>query len=564
MRQLTGGKRVVPKNVGKASDYVSKLPTLDELHETPEVNFASGEYSVLESGGMIAVSVVRLPAKGPFTVKYSTEGVTATAGEDFEAVAGTLEFKDGEEEKEIRIKIKDDDEVEDDETFMVKIAEPSVGIIGPFASTTVTIIDDDEPGEIGIKEKNVSVTVLEKEEKAHVMVSRMNGSAGPISCDYKTTAGTAVEGTDYKPATGTLTFEAGQISKKVDVTIIDTGAYEKNATFTVELTNFKGPETRSKGFADHKTTATVTIVHDAAAKEMVDNVTKMMNMNMEQYNVGSSSWGGQFTEALEIGCEDGETPSTGDYVMHYITVPWKLVFAIIPPTTYGGGWVCFFAALVMVGVTTIIIGDIAALFGCVYGLDKATTAITFVALGTSLPDTFASKSAAVGDDTADAAIGNVTGSNAVNVFLGLGLPWMIAAFKWTGSGPDDVWYAKYGMPVFTDGTDIRMGVDVTADDDESKITWIEGTDVQKCKLCAKEVPIGKAAFIMPAGTLGLSVATFCTCALVCFAILVYRRGACGAELGGPPGPAKTHAIILVGLWFTYIIVSILGNKGVIG
>ena len=99
MRQMTGGKRVVPKNIGKASDYVAKLPTADELHDTPEVNFASGEYSVLESGGVITVSVVRLPAKGPFTVKYATEGVTATAGQDFEAVAGTLEFKDGEEEK---------------------------------------------------------------------------------------------------------------------------------------------------------------------------------------------------------------------------------------------------------------------------------------------------------------------------------------------------------------------------------------------------------------------------------------------------------------------------------
>jgi hypothetical protein len=49
-----------------------------------------------------------------------------------------------------------------------------------------------------------------------------------------------------------------------------------------------------------------------------------------------------------------------------------------------------------------------------------------VALGTSLPDTFASKSAAVGDKNADNAIGNVTGSNSVNVFLGLGLPWVIA------------------------------------------------------------------------------------------------------------------------------------------
>ena len=53
------------------------------------------------------------------------------------------------------------------------------------------------------------------------------------------------------------------------------------------------------------------------------------------------------------------------------------------------------------------------------GIKPAVTAITFVALGTSLPDTFASKAATLSDDTADAAIGNVTGSNSVNVFLGL-------------------------------------------------------------------------------------------------------------------------------------------------
>jgi solute carrier family 8 (sodium/calcium exchanger) len=34
-------------------------------------------------------------------------------------------------------------------------------------------------------------------------------------------------------------------------------------------------------------------------------------------------------------------------------------------------------------------------------------------------------------DYADAAIGNITGSNSVNVFLGLGLPWVIAAqYAW--------------------------------------------------------------------------------------------------------------------------------------
>ena len=63
-------------------------------------------------------------------------------------------------------------------------------------------------------------------------------------------------------------------------------------------------------------------------------------------------------------------------------------------------------------------------------MQDSVTAITFVALGTSLPDLFASKQAATMDDTADNSIGNVTGSNSVNVFLGLGLPWLIAAIYW--------------------------------------------------------------------------------------------------------------------------------------
>ncbi len=43
-------------------------------------------------------------------------------------------------------------------------------------------------------------------------------------------------------------------------------------------------------------------------------------------------------------------------------------------------------------------------------------------------DTFASKVAAIQDSTADNSVGNVTGSNAVNVFLGIGIAWSIASF----------------------------------------------------------------------------------------------------------------------------------------
>lgn len=52
----------------------------------------------------------------------------------------------------------------------------------------------------------------------------------------------------------------------------------------------------------------------------------------------------------------------------------------------------------------------------------------------NLPDTFASKVAAIQDKYADASVGNVTGSNAVNVFLGIGLAWTMAALYHRSNG----------------------------------------------------------------------------------------------------------------------------------
>ncbi|OON16508.1 Sodium/calcium exchanger protein [Opisthorchis viverrini] len=74
------------------------------------------------------------------------------------------------------------------------------------------------------------------------------------------------------------------------------------------------------------------------------------------------------------------------------------------------------------------------MLGCVAALKTAVTGITLVAIGTSLPDAFASRTAARLDDSADNSIGNITGSNSVNVFLGLGVPWVISAIDATLRG----------------------------------------------------------------------------------------------------------------------------------
>lgn len=134
-------------------------------------------------------------------------------------------------------------------------------------------------------------------------------------------------------------------------------------------------------------------------------------------------------------------------------------------------------------------------------MKSSVTAITFVALGTSLPDTFASVTAANNSEYADAAIGNVTGSNCVNVFLGLGLPWLYASIYWNN----------------------KAGVN----------------------------------YAVPAGTLSFSVANFLVVSVLCLIILFIRRKTIGGELGGPTGPKWVSAIILVSLWVFYIAMSTL-------
>merc|ERR1712110_242952 len=145
-----------------------------------------------------------------------------------------------------------------------------------------------------------------------------------------------------------------------------------------------------------------------------------------------------------------------------------------------------------IGIIVIIVGDLAGIFGCLIGLKDEVTAITFVALGTSLPDTFASKAAAVNEQTADNAIGNVTGSNSVNVFLGLGLPWTIGALVWgSKGGKTQEWQAH-----------VHRGQ-----------SYEEGW--------GSRYPMG--GFLVPAGSLGFSVAVFTSTACAGLLLLMFRR-----------------------------------------
>lgn len=87
--------------------------------------------------------------------------------------------------------------------------------------------------------------------------------------------------------------------------------------------------------------------------------------------------------------EGGEPqpPSCFDYFMHVFSVFWKVLFAFVPPTEYWNGWACFIVSILVIGMLTAVIGDLASHFGCTVGLRDTVTAVVFVALGTSIPGT---------------------------------------------------------------------------------------------------------------------------------------------------------------------------------
>ncbi len=103
---------------------------------------------------------------------------------------------------------------------------------------------------------------------------------------------------------------------------------------------------------------------------------------------------------------------------------------MVPPTAIAGGWLTFFISLIFIGILTAIILDVAAIFGCLVGLKDIITAIIFVALLRSLPNTFSSMIVTKASKTPDDAVGNVMVSSSVNVFIGIGLSWLVAACYW--------------------------------------------------------------------------------------------------------------------------------------
>ncbi|XP_023723619.1 sodium/calcium exchanger 3 isoform X2 [Cryptotermes secundus] len=615
-RKMVGGGNIMKKIQERAQSDLSEVKAELQREEDSgiKVFFDPGHYTVMENVGEFEVRVVREggDSNQVIMVDYATEDGSANAGSDYVSTRGTLVFRPGETFQTFRLQVIDDDVFEEDEHFYVRLSNlrtgqsngdaapapirrlsakplpppPAPQLVSPSLAT-VMILDDDHGGVFSFPEKDVEL--VESVGQCELRVVRCSGARGRVSVSYYTEDGTAKAGKEYEAAHGELIFENNESEKTIPVSIIDEDSYEKDVLFYAQLGEIrmldeaglaavaerKRPEDRTE--ADKMallgrprlgdiTRAQIRIKESKEFKNTVDKLVQRANASIL---IGTSSWKEQFIEAITVspgddgGGDDDEEeklPSCGDYVMHFITLFWKLLFAFVPPTDMFDGYLCFVISICGIGCLTAVIGDVASHFGCTVGLKDAVTAVAFVALGTSvpdvaqgyvcfcisilwigfltaligdvashfgcsvnlkdsvtaiglvamgtsLPDTFASKVAAIQDKYADASVGNVTGSNAVNVFLGIGVAWSLAA----------IYHAIKGEK-----------------------------------------------FLVEPGNLAFSVTIFCSEAFIAILILLLRRSkVVGGELGGPKYFKYITSLVLIFLWLMYLLMATLEAYDVI-
>lgn len=292
---------------------------------------------------------------------------------------------------------------------------------------------------IGFVVAQISVDGSEAKEIQVTVARRGKAPFEPASVDYYNRPITATENRDFEAIEGTLEFESDETEKHINLSLLATPYRLTNTTIQIVLHEPTGPvkfDVAADGGEDNTAVLTVTLNADNTSNTSGFLRAFDRAIGINHFIAAMAQWRNQLASWIYVNgsLEEQREAGATAYFLHVLGLPWKLLVAVNPPPGLCGGWPCFCCALLFIAFLTAIISDLAELFGCILEIPDVVTAITFVALGTSMPDLFASLSAAKEDPDADAAIVNVTGSNAVNVYLGLGVPWTLAAMHWELQG----------------------------------------------------------------------------------------------------------------------------------
>ena len=147
LNAATGDTRSFTVALNNAITATLGAPAAVTVSLTPppptQILFAAAAAAISESTGSIVIPVKRLNNNlGAVSISYSTANRTATAGSDYVATSGTLNWANGDStDKNITVAIINDNVAEGSESFVISLTNVNGAILGTPTTAEVTIYD---------------------------------------------------------------------------------------------------------------------------------------------------------------------------------------------------------------------------------------------------------------------------------------------------------------------------------------------------------------------------------------------------------------------------------------
>jgi hypothetical protein len=208
------------------------------------LQLSASSYSVSQSSGTATVTVMRTGvSSGAVGVAYATSNGTAVAGTDYTTASGTLSWASGDTtSKSFSIPIRNSAPFTGNKSFNVTLSGPSGGAALKSPSNASVSISGDAAAAVGTLQFSASsYAVAQNAGTVNVTVDRTGGSSGAVSVAYATSNGTAVAGTDFTAANGTLHWATGDATPKTfEVSVSDAAPFPGSKSFGVSLSGPAG------------------------------------------------------------------------------------------------------------------------------------------------------------------------------------------------------------------------------------------------------------------------------------------------------------------------------------
>ena len=202
-----------------------------------QVQWQTATAQVTEGEGSVTLTIERVNgSEGSIDINWSTFADTATAGDDFSPISGTVTMEHGVLSTEVVIDIVADDLNEGVETFNVTLDLVSGGVPVVGLGEVVVEINDNVAGVV--QWAKASYDVLEGAGTAVMFIQRTVGTTGDLIINWSATDGSATFGNEYSTNSGAVILTDGQESVAVVVNIIDNEVIDLNnleKTFSVSI-----------------------------------------------------------------------------------------------------------------------------------------------------------------------------------------------------------------------------------------------------------------------------------------------------------------------------------------